>query len=101
MAYKKERGKDYNHSTFADLVITGLVGLRPSEGDCLELNPLAPESWKYFRLENLEYKNAAISIYWDADGSRYGRGAGLSVFANGKCIARADRLGKLSVKLAQ
>ena len=24
-----ERGKDYNHSTFCDLVITGLVGLRP------------------------------------------------------------------------
>ncbi len=25
----EERGKDYNHSTFCDLVITGLVGLRP------------------------------------------------------------------------
>ncbi len=25
----KERGKDYNHSTFCDLVISGLVGLRP------------------------------------------------------------------------
>jgi len=23
-----ERGKDYNHSTFCDLIITGLVGLR-------------------------------------------------------------------------
>ena len=25
-----ERGKDYNHSTYCDLVITGLVGLRPA-----------------------------------------------------------------------
>ncbi len=27
-----ERGKDYNHSTFCDLVITGLVGLRATGG---------------------------------------------------------------------
>ena len=27
-----ERGKDYNHSTYCDLIITGLVGLRPQAG---------------------------------------------------------------------
>ena len=27
-----ERGKDYNHSTYCDLIITGLVGLRPPRG---------------------------------------------------------------------
>jgi len=27
----KERGKDYNHSSYCDLVITGLVGLRPRD----------------------------------------------------------------------
>ncbi len=26
----EERGKDYNHSTYCDLVITGLIGLRPA-----------------------------------------------------------------------
>ena len=25
-----ERGKDYNHSTFCNLVISGLVGIRPA-----------------------------------------------------------------------
>lgn len=39
----KERGKDYNHSTFVDLVITGLAGLRPRpSNDLLVVNPLVP-----------------------------------------------------------
>jgi len=28
----KDRGKDYNHSTFLDLIIEGLVGLQASLG---------------------------------------------------------------------
>ena len=28
----EERGKDYNHSTYCDLVISGLIGLRPRAG---------------------------------------------------------------------
>jgi hypothetical protein len=27
-----ERGKDHNHSTFCDLIISGLVGIRPRAG---------------------------------------------------------------------
>src|SRR5439155_14765360 len=37
------RSRDYNHSTFADLLITGLIGLRPCEADTLKLQPLLPE----------------------------------------------------------
>ena len=33
----KERGKDYNHSTFVDLVINGLLG-EISVGDCCVLS---------------------------------------------------------------
>ncbi len=36
------RGDHYNHSGFADLVITGLVGLRPRPDDVVEVNPLLP-----------------------------------------------------------
>lgn len=32
----KERGQDYNHSTCNDLIITGLVGLRPRIDDVVE-----------------------------------------------------------------
>ena len=95
----KERGKDYNHSTFNDLVITGLVGLRLGEGALISVNPLAPDSWKYFAIENVPCKGKLLSIVWDADGSRYGAGAGLSIFADGKKIASRPTLGKLQAEL--
>ena len=28
-----ERGKDYNHSTFCDLIISGLIGIKPRVDD--------------------------------------------------------------------
>src|SRR5690606_21430980 len=31
----KERGKDYNHSTFCDLIISGLIGIRPDHENSL------------------------------------------------------------------
>ena len=34
------RGRYYNHSGFADLIITGLLGLRPALGDTLVIHPL-------------------------------------------------------------
>ena len=39
---RPERGKDYNHSTYCDLVINGLIGLRPHADDAIEVNPLIP-----------------------------------------------------------
>ena len=38
----EERSRYYNHSTFNDLIITGLVGLRPRADDMIEVNPLLP-----------------------------------------------------------
>jgi len=91
-----ERGKDYNHSTFCDLVITGVVGLRPRADDLLELNPLVPEgAWDWFCLDRVPYHGRLLTVLWDRDGTKYGRGAGLQVFANGRPIARADQLGRL------
>jgi len=37
--------KDYNHSTFCDLLISGLAGLRARSDGTIEVNPLARESW--------------------------------------------------------
>lgn len=39
----RERGKDYNHSTFCDLIINGLVGLRPRANGEIEVKPLVPD----------------------------------------------------------
>ena len=51
----KDRGKDYNHSTFLDIIIAGLVGLRAAFGKLLVVEPLADKSVTYFALDNLAY----------------------------------------------
>lgn len=87
----------YNHSTFTDLVINGLVGLRP--GDRLVVNPLVPSTWDYFALENVPYRGHEVTVVWDRDGSRYGVGAGLRVFVDGRRVAARPSLGALSVRV--
>lgn len=88
-----ERGKDYNHSTFCDLVISGLVGLRARDDNVLEVNPLTPASWDYFCLDPVRYRGRRLTILWDRTGTRYGQGQGLRVFADGQLVAAADSLG--------
>jgi hypothetical protein len=93
---RQERSRYYNHSTYADLVITGLLGLRPRPDETLELHPLLPDHlWDWFCLDGVSYHGRVLTIIWDKDGKRYGRGRGLSVLADGRLIAHADKLGKL------
>ena len=89
----------YFHSSFNDLVITGLVGLHPRDDDTLELKPLAPADWAYFALDGVPYKGHLVSVVWDRDGTRYHRGKGLRLFADGKEIAASEKLEPLSTKL--
>jgi len=93
----KERGKDYNHSTYNDLIITGLVGLRPRADNVIEVNPLLPENtWDYFCLDKVRYHDRILTIIWDKTGEKYGKGKGLSVYANGVKIAAAPNLTKVT-----
>ncbi len=93
-----ERGKDYNHSTFCDLVISGLIGFRPGLTGGFEIRPLVPaKTWNYFCLDNLRFRGQRITIRYDADGTRYGQGRGLQVFADGIVVAGADELTDLMV----
>lgn len=94
------RGKDYNHSTYCDLVISGLVGLRPRPDDVVEVNPLLPQdTWDWFCLDNVLYHGRIITILWDKTGKKYNRGTGLRVFADGKEAAQADSLQRVTGKL--
>jgi len=89
----------YFHSSFNDLIITGLVGLRTRDDDRLELRPLAPAEWDYFALDQVPYRGHLLTICWDRDGQRYGRGPGFRVFADGREIASAATLGPLEAQL--
>lgn len=92
----QERSRYYNHSTFNDLIITGLVGLRPRIDDMVEVNPLIPEGkWDWFCLDNILYHGHNLTIIWDKDGSRYHQGKGLSVLVDGKKAGHLDTLGRL------
>lgn len=95
----RERSRYYNHSTFADLVITGLVGLRPQADGSVVVNPLVPKgTWDYFCLDNVNYRGNVLTILYDKDGQRYHQGKGLRLFVNGKLAAEREDLGKLTYK---
>jgi len=98
--YPKTRGRYYNHSTYCDLIITGLVGLRPRADDLVEVNPLLPEStWDYFCLDSVLYHGRILTIVWDETGEKYDKGKGLTILADGKKLARSMTLSRVIGKL--
>jgi hypothetical protein len=85
----------YFHSAYVDLVITGVVGLRPRADDSAEVNPLAPAEWSYFALDGVLYHGHLLSVLWDRDGKRYGKGRGLTVLVDGAVASNRRTLGRL------
>ena len=99
---KEKRSRFYNHSTFCDLVISGLVGIVPQEGDKLVVDPLLPhDAWDWFCLDGVPYHGHCVTVIWDRKGKRYNRGTGLAVLVDGKEAARAPTLSRLEVVLVK
>jgi hypothetical protein len=91
------RSEYYNHSTFCDLVIAGLVGIRPRADDTVEIHPLVPDdAWDWFCLDDVLYHGRCLTVVWDRLGTKYNRGAGLSVFAGGHRVAHAATLTRVT-----
>ncbi len=98
------RSHHYSHSTDIDLVLSGLIGLRPRPDDVLELNPLVPPEGSsrpihYFAVNQLAYHGHRIALFYDADGSRYHLGRGLSIFVDGRRRSGPSPLGHLLIPL--
>ena len=92
----QERSRYYNHSTWNDLIITGLVGLRPRADNTLEVNPLLPKGkWDYFCLDNVPYHGHNLTILYDKDGSHYHAGKGLRIYVNGVLKGQRNDIGKI------
>jgi hypothetical protein len=94
------RSRFYNHSTFADLIIQGLIGLIPRADSVIEIHPLLPaDSWDWFCLDHIHYHHHVITIIWDRTGQRYGKQAGLHVLVNDREVARSPDLGPLLAQM--
>ncbi|WP_425399413.1 MGH1-like glycoside hydrolase domain-containing protein [Aeoliella sp.] len=97
---KERRSRYYNHSTFCDLVITGLVGVTPMDGDQIRVSPLLPEdSWDWFCLDGLPYRGRELTVVWDRAGTMYGLKPGLTLLCDGEVLAHADTLTELNAQL--
>lgn len=90
----------YFHSGYVNNIITGLVGLRPHAGDTLEVDPLIPDSWDYFALEDIAYHGHNVSVVWDKDGSHYNKGQGLILFVDGNKVASSVKIKDLRINIS-
>ena len=110
----KDRGKDYNHSAFIDLIISGLIGIKPSSRNSLVIHPLVPMStatashlkdksrnskWSYFCLDYVKYHDHILTVVWDEDGTRYNRGKGFMIFVDTKLVSVTSTLQRVSIEL--
>lgn len=93
-----ERGKDYNHSSFCNLIISGLMGIRPQDDGSIIVNPLIPDGyWEYFCLDNVYCQGKNITIIYDKKGSKYGKGKGFMVYVNNRCLSHTNKVEKVSI----
>lgn len=76
-----ERGKDYNHSCFCDFVLGGLCGIGTDDDGKVKVNPLIPDWWDWFCVDNVELGGKKYTITFDRNGTKYGSGKGISVKA--------------------
>lgn len=90
---------DYNHSAYVDLVLSGLLGVRPREDDVFEIDPLVPSDWDYFAIEDLPYHGHLMTVLWDRNGGRYGHGAGLSIYEDGVLRKAAAGLSRITAQV--
>jgi len=96
LAYR-ERGKDYNHSTFCDLVIAAICGFVPQADGSIVVRPLAPKAWDWWCVDGIRYHGHDITVLYDRDGTRYGRGAGLVVLRDGVRVAELSAKSEISI----
>ena len=83
----------YNHCTFMDLVLSGVVGLQPKSNGTLVVNPLVPATaLPWWAADGIALHGQIVTVVFDADGSHYNAGAGLRVMVNGATVASSPIL---------
>lgn len=95
-----DRGLHYNHSTFCDLVLTGIAGMRVREDDVLEINPLfESDDLEYMCADGILYHGHYICVMWDRTGERYKNGKGFKIYFDGDEIYKSEIPEKTTINL--
>lgn len=85
------RGQHYNHSSFIDLVMTGICGIRPGEDDTLRIHPLGT-SLDAFSVSDVHYHGHTIDIDWN-------KTSGLRVTVDGAREFRCDPAANVQIEI--
>ncbi|QYE33624.1 glycogen debranching protein (plasmid) [Polymorphobacter sp. PAMC 29334] len=101
------RSHHYFHSGFEDLILGGVVGIRPREDDVLEIDPLAsddasdlaPMSW--FIAQDVPYHGHLVTVAYDRGGKHFGGTVGLAVYVDGALEASTPRLARIAIPLTR
>jgi hypothetical protein len=99
----KTAERDYNHSTWLDVLLGDLLGLVPRDDRTIELDPLLPEDrLSYFILDGQRYRGRDVTIVWDSPrfraADRFGDGRkGLDLYVDGKLVASSTSLSRLEI----
>lgn len=80
--------------------VSGVAGLRPFSNGTLVVSPIVPAAeLPWWAVDGVLLHGRIVSVAFDADGSKYGAGAGLRVLVDGKIAASSAGLARLSVDL--
>ena len=100
----RNMGDHYLHSTYGDLVLAGLLGIRAGDGvaPTLRVAPLVTDAVASFAADNVLIRGREIAVVWDATGTVYSAccPAGLSVFVDGVLAAHGNGTDPLEIALS-
>ena len=92
------RGRHYNHSSYCDLVISGLAGIRARDDEVIEIDPLFGENdLDYLCVDGILYHGKFITVLWDKTGEKYNKGKGLKIYINGKLEVESAEIKKIKI----
>ncbi|TMR93997.1 hypothetical protein EJK15_36440 [Nonomuraea basaltis] len=94
-AYNRNNPNHVMLGNMNHIFVEDMAGLQPRSDDKIELWPINL-GYDHFMANNLRYHGQDVTIVWDPDGSKYGLGAGYSLFMNGAKKVSTDKLGKLT-----
>ena len=96
----KNMGDDYNHSTYIDLVLSGLLGIRPQEDGSIHIRPLLSPMVSGFAVDHVNIRGKILTLVWDRDGTTYDTvDQGLTVLIDGVKVSHSSTIELLEIPL--